>query len=132
MCGFWLLLFLTKLYSQTDIFKQFNRQFNQIKLFMWWNEYPLFVRNSFIKRLKNNKNNKKTNKSDERKISWIRFLCLGERGDQMKRNLKGFLKEKVVFETFHTTRKLLMFHSSKHQSATDQKANLTYCIACPK
>ena len=89
---------------------------------MWWNEYPLFVRNSFIKRLKNNKNNKNSNKSDERKIFWIRFSCLGETGEK---KIKRIFKRKSCFQDFFTTKKLLMFYSSKDQSATDKKANLT-------
>ena len=35
--------------------EQFNRQVDQIKLFMSWNGYPSYVRNSFIKRLKKQK-----------------------------------------------------------------------------
>ena len=84
---------------------QVNRQVDQIELFMSWNGYPSYVRNTFIKRLKN-KNNKNNNELDERKIIWIRLPYLGEREDQMKRNcfrkVKQYLKEEVIFNFQNT------------------------------
>ena len=84
---------------------QFNRQVDQMKLFMSWNGYPSYVRNSFIKCLKS-KNNKNNNELDERKIIWIRLPYLGERGHQMKRNrfkkVKRYLKEEGIFKTLYT------------------------------
>ena len=60
-------------------------QINKIKMFMSWNGYPYFTRNSIIKRLKTS--TKKVEKEkDDRKIIWIRLPYLGNICDNMKKN----------------------------------------------
>ena len=54
-------------------------------MFMSWNGYPSFTRNSIIKQLKTSL--KKVEKEkDDRKIIWIRLSYLGNTGDNRKKN----------------------------------------------
>ena len=105
-------------------------------MFMSWNGYPLYTRNSIIKNLKRNKTvNDNNNEPDNRKVIWIRLPYLGNIGDNMKkrcfRKVQNCLKEKVRFITCYQTKKIAMFCSAKDKIINDQKANAIYCITCP-
>ena len=70
-----------------------------------------------------------------RKIIWLQFLYLSEKGKTLltplKRKIQRCLKEDVKFITFYNTKKMKMFCSAKDKVKTTQKPNIIYDNQCP-
>ena len=100
----------------TDHFDVSNIHFLEIKLiklFISWNGYPSYTRNSVIKHLRNNTNtniNEKTN--DEKKIIWVRLPYLGHVEDEMRKRcfkkVQKRLPEKICCLTLYEMKNLAM------------------------
>ena len=129
---------IKSLYHQADKIcsssKKFRFQINKIKMFMSWNGYPSFTRDSIINQLKTPPKIIEKEK-DDRKIIWIRLQCLGNISDSMKKSclkkIQKYLKENVRFKTCYETKKTAIFCSAKERNPIHQKANVIYKVTCP-
>ena len=103
--------------------EKFRFQINKIKIFMSWNGYLSFTRNSIIKRLKASPKQVEKEK-DDRKIIWISLPYLGNIGDNLKKDcfkkVQKCLKENVCFITCYETKKTTMFCSAVFQYTRKQ------------
>ena len=103
-------------------------------MFMSWNGYSSFTRNSIIKRLKTRPKKVEKEKYD-RKVIWIRLPYLGNIGNNMRKNcfkkVQKCLKENVPFITCYETKKTAIFCSAENSIPIHQKANVIYKVSCP-
>ena len=121
----------TKICSSNELLKH---QINKIKTFMSWNNYPKYVRDSFIKRLQQNKLKTRNGNDSDIKI-WFRVPYLGGKGEGLAKSciqkLKRCVKTNVKFVILYDTKKSAMFCSAKDKIPTHQKSNVVYSIRCP-
>ena len=101
---------------------------------MSWNNYPKYVRDSFIKRLQQNKLKTRNGNDSDIKI-WFRVPYLGSKGEGLAKSciqkLKRCVKTNVKFVILYDTKKSAMFCSAKDKIPTHQKSNVVYSIRCP-
>ena len=101
---------------------------------MSWNNYPKYVRDSFIKRLQQKKLKTRNDNDSDIKI-WFRVPYLGSKGEGLVKSciqkLKRCVKTNVKFVILYDTKKSAMFCSAKDKIPTHQKSNVVYSIRCP-
>ena len=90
---------------------------------MSWNNYPKYVRDSFIKRLQQKKLKTRNDNDSDIKI-WFRVPYLGSKGEGLVKSciqkLKRCVKTNVKFVILYDTKKSAMFCSAKDKIPTHQ------------
>ena len=87
-----------------------DKQISQIKMFMSWNGYPKWVRNSIVKRIGTNKSHSRLTDDNDRKKIWLDLPYNGKLGEKLVtfliKKLKCYFKEKVNINVKYRTNKL--------------------------
>ena len=116
--------------------QNFLWQIKNIKKFILLNEYPLYTRNSILKRLNYKNNNKNKNETvSEVKTIWVRLPYLYDKEDELKRRYVKIylcLTEKVYFQAKYNTKIISLCCSLSDKIPNNQKANAIYFITCSR